>query len=443
MQFRCLLGVASLAAFHLSAATTLAQASGVPTLSIALAASRVQFVASELEVGKQSVVQFSTNLVDWMEILSLKPTTSTFNWSDTKQGAAGFYRLIQDPGPQKLVAASIYQVMKGNAIQGLSITVVTNGGLAWAQGFGRLAKGRPELVDTNTLFQAASISKPASALAALRMVEQGLLSLDEPVNNKLTTLLIPGKNGASVTLRHILSHTGGIPDGVAFYDVGSPIPTLLQILKGQPPSRTGRIVASDPLGVPAYSNAGYTFLQALMIDVSGKAFPDLLRELVFEPLEMHSSTFEQPLPEDLQSNAACGHVGGAVIKGNWYVLPQMAPAGLWTTPSDLARMFIAVRSAYLAEAGSLIRQDTAREMLRLHAAAIFGRPYGLGFGLVLKDGAAVGFGHLGSLPGYVCGALTFVESGDGVVIMTNSDPSIISNVYNSCATAYGWPGGLL
>ncbi|MHC1767417.1 MAG: serine hydrolase domain-containing protein [Verrucomicrobiia bacterium] len=410
-----------------------------PTLSISRSGSILRFEASNLEVGKQSVVQRSTNLVDWFEIRSLKATTQTSSWTEARQPGGWFYRLIQDPGPQKLIAATVFQNMRNSSVYGLSIAVVTNGQIAWAQGFGLLARGKPEAVDTNTLFQAASISKPTTALATLRLVEQGQLSLSEPVNNKLKTLLIPGRNGTNVTIRHILSHTGGLTvSGFPGYPVGSKVPTLLQILKGQSPANTPAIVASGTLGAQVYSGGGYTFLQALLVDVSGQPFPDLLRTLVLEPLQMQRSTFEQPLPTELEKNAACAHVGGAVLNGRWHIYPEMAAAGLWTTPSDLARMFLAIRSAFLGSEGSIVREDTAAEMLTSRASGPLG-PYGLGLGLHLTKGAPDSFWHTGGNVGYLSGAIAFVNSGDGVFIMTNSDTWICTSMYNACASFYGWP----
>ncbi|HOB98845.1 MAG TPA: serine hydrolase domain-containing protein [Verrucomicrobiota bacterium] len=282
-----------------------------------------------------------------------------------------------------------------------------------------------------------------TALAALRMVEEGLLSLDEPVCRQLTSLAIPGRNGTNVTLRHILSHTGGfrtIP--YSGYAVGSPIPTPVQILQGQPPATTPAEYSNGPLGTWVYSNGAYIFLQVLMTDVTGQAFSDLLHELVLQPLNMGRSTFAQPLPADLECNAACGHVDGAVVQGNWRINPGLASGGLWTTSTDLAHLLVGVRAAYLGDADSIIAQSTAREMLRLHAVG--DAPWGLGFALKVTAGVTEGFGHGGQTYGYVSVFALLVESGDGVAILANSnDPSSVKPVYDACETAYGWPSDLL
>jgi CubicO group peptidase (beta-lactamase class C family) len=200
-------------------------------------------------------------------------------------------------------------------------------------------------------------------------------------------------------------------------------------------------VASGPIGTWAYSGGGYTFLQTLLVDISGQPFPDLLKASVLNPLGMIRSTFEQPLPEALQANAARAHVAGSVIKGGWHIYPELAAAGLWTTPTDLARLFIDIRSAYLGKAGTLLQPSTAAQMLS--SPVKIGGPFGLGLQLELDNGVPVVFGHTGANQGYLSGAIMFTESGDGVVIMTNSDNWIVSTVYNACANAYGWPLGKL
>ncbi len=426
----------------ISAAWAVATAAS-PSLTVQKQGNSVRIVAAGVDPAKRSLIERSSNLVDWIEMRSFTPGYSAIAITETPKSRASFFRLIQDPSPQSLVAASTYQPVQSGAIPGMSITVITNGQISWSRGFGFLAKGRPELVDGDTLFQAGSISKSLTALAALRMVEAGLLSLDEPVCRRLTSLAIPGRNGTNVTVRHILSHTGGfsfIP--YSGYAVGSPIPTALQILKGQPPANTPAEASNGPLGTWVYSNGAYIFLQVLMTDVSGQAFPDLLHELVLQPLNMGCSTFAQPLPANLEVNAACGHVGGAVIRGNWRVNPGLAAAGLWTTSTDLAGLLTAVRAAYRGDAGSIIAQNTAQEMLRLHTVG--GAPWGLGFVLKVTGGVTESFWHAGQTDGYLCVFALLIDSGDGVAILTNSDdiPSVQA-LYDACEMAYGWPSDLL
>ncbi len=155
---------------------------------------------------------------------------------------------------------------------------------------------------SETLFQAASISKPESALAALHLVQEGKLSLDENVNDKLRTWKVPDNQFTAqekVTVRRILSHSAGITaQGLPGYTSDEPIPTVVQILNGDKPPNTDPIRVDVVSGtIRRYSNGAYVILQTLISDVTGKAFPEIMNELVLRPAGMTHSTYEQPLPK--------------------------------------------------------------------------------------------------------------------------------------------------
>src|ERR1041384_6050520 len=193
-------------------------------------------------------------------------------------------------------------------VPGVSIAVIHNGSIEGAQGFGVVqAGGRP--VTAETLFQAGSISKPVAAMAALRLVEQGKLSLDTDVNQALTSWKISPSAAAPaavVTLRQLLSHTAGLTvHGFPGYSAGAPIPTLVQVLNGDQPANTSPIrLEAIPGERWKYSGGGYTVMQQLLLDVSHRPFPELLRDAVLAPIGMARSTYEQPLPVELRVGAA-------------------------------------------------------------------------------------------------------------------------------------------
>lgn len=197
-----------------------------------------------------------------------------------------------------------------------------------------------------TLFQAGSISKPVAALAALRLVEQGKLSLDEDVNAKLVSWKVPGNEFTKeqkVTLRRLLTHSAGLTvHGFPGYAAGAQVPTLVQVLNGEKPANTPAIrVDTVPGRLWRYSGGGYTIMQQLLIDVTQKSFPELMRQLVLEPAGMKHSTYEQPLPPARAGEAATAHdANGQPVKGQFHTYPEMAAAGLWTTPTDLALLAI-------------------------------------------------------------------------------------------------------
>ena len=322
-------------------------------------------------------------------------------------------------------------------VPGVSIAVIQNGEIAWARGFGVTRLGGPA-VTPDTLFQAASISKPVSALAVLRLVESGKLNLDTDVNQYLKTWKVPENQftaKAKVTLRTLLTHTAGMTvRGFPGYAANSPLPTLVQILKGEPPANTPRIFVDTVPGTSGrYSGGGYVVAQQLLEDVTGIPFPQLMRDSVLMPIGMTHSTFEQPIPASrLQAVATPYDSEGRPVPGGPHVYPEMAPAGLWTTPSDLARYALEVQKA-LAGKSSVLSAAMARQML----TPINGRGLGPQTGGRKENPY---FTHGGSNEGYKCYFVAY-NNGDGAVIMTNGDNGarLASDIFRTIAYEYKWP----
>ena len=272
--------------------------------------------------------------------------------------------------------------MAKRKVVGLSLAVIQGGKIVKARGYGTIGGGSGGAggaggatpVTTDTLFQAGSISKSVSALGALRLVERGQLSLDEDVNARLKGWKLPDSDATvdrKVTVRGILSHTAGLTvHGFPGYAAGKPVPTLVQVLDGTPPANTPAIrVDVAPGSLWRYSGGGYTVLQELMGDVTGKPFPGLLRTLVLAPIGMSHSSFQQPLPPERAALTATGHLADrSAVEGRWHVYPEMAAAGLWTTPSDLARFAMEIqRTLAGANAAALRRTLRVRQQQPLEA----------------------------------------------------------------------------
>jgi CubicO group peptidase (beta-lactamase class C family) len=325
---------------------------------------------------------------------------------------------------------------------GVSIAVVNNGAIEWACGFGVREKGEPEPVTPETLFQAGSISKPIFALAVMRLVEEGKLDLDEDVNRRLTSWKVP-PNGSwqpRITLRQLLSHSAGLTvHGFPGYGVDEPIPTVVEVLNGQPPANTDPVRVDILPGVQfRYSGGGTTVAQQLVVDTLGKPFPQIARELVLDPLGMAHSTYEQPLPPDRAALAATAHPEKArPLPGRWHVYPEMAAAGLWTTPSDLARAGIELQRALHGDPPRLLRRETIAAMLTPQ----IGEDMGIGFFLEGR-GDNTRFGHLGSDEGFVAQAAFYKDRGLGAVVMLNSNEGqpLLGEILRAIAREYGWPG---
>jgi CubicO group peptidase (beta-lactamase class C family) len=324
---------------------------------------------------------------------------------------------------------------------GVSIAVINGFEIEWACGFGVREKGKPEPVTPETLFQAASISKPISALAVLRLVEQGRLNLDEDVNQRLTSWKIPaaGSWQPRITLRQLLTHSAGLTvHGFPGYGVDEPLPTVVDVLEGRPPANTARIEVNILPGVRfRYSGGGTTVVQQLMTDTLRKPYPQILRELVLDPLGMKHSTYEQPLPPDRAAAAATAHPWKSrPLPGKWHIYPEMAAAGLWTTPSDLSRAGIELQRTLRGDPPRLLKRETVEEMLKLQIP-----PIGIGFFLD-GEGEGASFGHDGGNEGFVCTSTFLKSGGKGAVIMLNSNQGgpLLDEILRAIAREYGWPG---
>jgi CubicO group peptidase (beta-lactamase class C family) len=336
---------------------------------------------------------------------------------------------------------TIEERLRKHRTPGVSVAVMHNGKIEWAKGYGVRRTGGTESVDSATLFQAASISKPVAAVAALRLVDQERLTLDADINTVLTSWKVPDTSFTAtekVTLRRLLSHSAGLTvHGFPGYAAGAPVPTVVQILDGvRPPANTAPVrVNVLPGSLWRYSGGGFTVMQQALIDLTGKDFPALARELVLTPAGMKSSGYEQPLPEAKRGLAAIAHRGnGSVVAGEWHTYPEMAAAGLWTTPTDLLLFARAVHRSLGGEANALLTQKLAREFITVQKGA-----YGLGVG-VEGDGALKRFSHGGANEGYRCTFFAFADRGEGIAIMTNSDNggAVANEIARAVADVYGW-----
>ena len=324
-------------------------------------------------------------------------------------------------------------------VPGISIAIIHNGHIDWAKGYGVRKYGNAGEVDSLTLFQASSISKPVSVAIALQMVDMSKLTLDEDVNQKLQSWKIPMNvytKNEFVTLRRILSHSAGLPmHGVPEFAAGSKIPSLMQILDGDWYSSTEPVrPVIEPGREFRYSGGGYIVLQVLLTNISNRPFAELAKELVLQPTGMTSSTFVQPLPQKLWSQAAVGHLeDGTPLEGLWHTLPEQAAGGLWTTPRDLACFMIELWKSYQGLSDTLLPEYLAREMLTRQIDDF-------GLGLSLPSAGVFRFQHSGGNAGYRCFMVLSVEIPEGVVIMTNGDSGeqLIWEVFELIAHAYGW-----
>ena len=337
---------------------------------------------------------------------------------------------------------TITTLMAKRHIPGLSLAIIQNGTIIRAKGYGIVEEGSTTSVTTDTLFQAGSVSKSVAALGALALVEAGKLSLDTDVNGALKTWHVPDNaftKENKVTLRRLLSHSAGLTvHGFRGYVVGVPRPTLVQILDGEKPANTEAIrVDRIPGSEWRYSGGGYTVMQQLLVDVTGQTFPDFMRTRVLVPLGMRASSFEQPLPPDRAALTASGHYQDKTLKvvpGRWRLHPEMAAAGLWTTPSDLARFVIALQDTFAGRIHPVISSAMAGQMMSVQKDND-------GLGVFLAgDGETRRFEHGGRNEGFDTQMTAYLKSGQGAVIMINANDNsgTVAEIMEKIADVYDW-----
>jgi CubicO group peptidase (beta-lactamase class C family) len=356
---------------------------------------------------------------------------------------------------------NIFDRMDHYNVPGVGIAVIEDFEIDWAKGYGFHAAGGDIPVTEDSLFNAGSITKMFSAAAALKLVKNGKLDLDQDVNEMLISWQVPENEFTvkeKVTLRRLLSHSGGIQDGFTnrsgddidtlpdYLAPGGEEPAVMiqELLEGAPGIDVDgpTTVAAVPGSEYAYANADYAILELLLVDQSGKSFPEFMSETILEPLALVSSTFEKPLPPDLRAKAVWEHYAdGTPFEQERLHFPF---SSVWITPRDLARFVVDLMQAYNGHSEQLISQELAQEMLSPQIN-IPGHPlmdaYGFGFDLQTKNEPLVAF-HTGGTWGSTAIVLIYPETGQGAVVMTNSanGSNLRFEILFSIATEYGWPG---
>ncbi len=346
---------------------------------------------------------------------------------------------VDTSGAKVDLAALVDELMLEHNVPGVSIAVIQDYKIAWTEQYGIKDIETNEPVEEKTLFQAASCSKPVAAMAALKLAEEGKIDLETDVNEELIYWKLPENEfteNNKVTLKQLLSHTGGLTvHGFRGYKPTEDVPTLVEILDGDGPCNSDAIrVDMEPGTKYRYSGGGYTIMQKMLIDVEQKLFPLIMHERVFKHIKMDFSTYEQPLPEALVRFAASGHrSSGVPVRGRRHIYPEMAAAGLWTTPTDLAKFLIEIQLSLQGKSNEVLSKEMAELMI-----TPVDNNYALGLGIRDENGV-VSFGHGGSNEGFKC-TMNATVNGNGYVIMTNGDrgPRVYSEIIKHIRELYNW-----
>ena len=347
---------------------------------------------------------------------------------------------------------NILDRMKYYKVPGVSIAVIKDYKIHWAKGYGLADTTKNIPVTTETMFSAGSISKFVMAVTALKMVENGQLELEKPINNYLTSWKIAENDFTKkepVTLRMLLSHSAGTSQSSYFgFTPNQPLPTIAEILSGAKISETRPVVVnSEPNKEFRYSGGGSMIAQMALMDVSGQSFSSLTQKILFDPLGMKNATFEQPVPSKFTKQSSWAYSGASWFKGMPYVYPQQAAAGLYTTPTDLAKFFIDVQQSYLGK-GKILSQTTTKKMLSAQQNVSDGsykEQIGIGPFLIQRtdntDPNGVYFEFTGVNAGFLAYGIASVTGGNGVVIMLNSGDDVNGlgkEIRRAVAKTYNW-----
>lgn len=322
----------------------------------------------------------------------------------------------------------------------VSIAIIENFEISETYAYGLKRRATKENVTEDTLFQAGSISKPVFAVAVMRLVERGTLDIDTDISEYLIGYDLPTFDNQKhkITLKQILSHNAGLNlHGFFGHLQGQRIPTIEEILNGALPANHSKLkLIKTPETGFQYSGGGYVLAQKIIIDVCKDDFCDLMDELVLSPFLMIQSTYLQPLPKDRFNEIALGYNNYDLqIQGGYNVNPQLSAAGLWTTPSDLARLGIEIMKALKGKSDFLEKKTV--ELMTTKAYENY--PYGLGFAVnECKKGLT--FGHGGANIGYRSNMIFCPADGSGIAVMQNSDigAEIPNEVTDAFKEIYGW-----
>ena len=346
------------------------------------------------------------------------------------------------PGEDGLGTSTVAELMEEFGVPGVSVAVIQDFKIHWAKAYGVADVETGQLVDIETMFQAASISKPVAAMGVLRAVQDGLFSLDDDINDILDSWTLDGREftrNRPVTPRTLTSHTSGLGDGFGFpgYDPEQPLPTTVQILEGHELSNVGSVfMEREPLTFYEYSGGGVTVMELALSDVRRRPFVDVLQEGVLAPIGMTRSSYAQPISPEHNQNAARAHDNNGESRGpKWHVYPEHAAAGLWTTPTDLARLIIEVQRSASGESNRVLSQSMIQEMLNPVGVG----PFAVGF-TVSKIGEGWYFSHGGSNWGFRALMLAHKVKGYGLVVMTNADQgsTVINEIGRRIQHTYNW-----
>ncbi len=331
--------------------------------------------------------------------------------------------------------------MKHYNVTGLSIAVIDHYQIVWAKGYGYADKKEHRKLTVNTLFEPGSISKSLNAVGILQLAQQGKLDLYQDINQYLVNWKFPYdtvSHGKKITTAQLLSHTAGLTvHGFPGYQRDSAIASVTDILDGRAPSNTEAVRSfTEPGKESRYSGGGILITQQMLTDLTKQRYEQYMDEHVFRPLGMTNSSYNQPPAASQRKNLATGYkTNGNEVPGKYFVYPEKAAAGLWTTPTDLCKYIIEIQQAYQGKSSKVLNL----EMVKLHTTPV---KYDVAMGTYIQNrNGEKYFDHTASNEGFTGVFIAGLTNGKGVAIFVNSDDaSIAFELVNTVALIYDWKG---
>lgn len=343
---------------------------------------------------------------------------------------------------------NIEQQLEKHKLAGFSLVVFENYKIVYSNQFGVKSINSKEKIDENTAFSTASISKPITALLCFMLEEKGLVNLDDPIDGYLKRWHLPKSKfteNSSPTWRQFLNHTAGTTQsGFADYYEGDTIPTIKQSLLGQIPRYDKEIEFLFTPGTSwEYSGGGYVIIQMALEDTFNKPIAELAATYIFSPLGLKNTTMTQPNENGFLTNVALVHdEDGKVIKTGLPITPQVGPSGMWSTPTDLAKLSIEIQNALRNKNNKVISHSVAKKVTEVTALknAVGGWSYGWqkSFGYNNYDW----FSCNGSNTGVGGNILATMTDGNGLVYLANGEKPnrfpVMNHTRNKILTVMNW-----
>ncbi|QSQ13087.1 serine hydrolase domain-containing protein [Myxococcus landrumensis] len=335
---------------------------------------------------------------------------------------------------------SLKQRLEHYHVPGVAIAVLKDGKVIHAAGFGLREADSKDAVDADTLFSVGSVSKVVASAATLRHVASGKLDLDRDVNTYLTSWKVhaaPAFTRNALTLRMLMSHTSGLTVwGFEDYQPDEKLPTLVQTLDGVKPAKNEPVrIDFEPGTRMRYSGGAVTVEQLVLEDTQRKPLEALARAEVFQPIGMRRSTYVNPVPVKLGNIAKAHDKNGqrVALPRGYESFPEQAASGLWTSANDLGAFVGTLIASYQGKNPYLPRPLAVQMMTEVSPSH-----FGLGPRLA-GDGPARVFHHGGSNDSYRAWIEGYLETGDGLVVLTNgtNGTQLATEIRNAISDALG------